>query len=73
MWLSSKTEVSLSEPTLDDLLFAIASHESVSLNDILRVSPDINAVGERISRTVLMAAAYAGNCELIKTLAANGT
>lgn len=58
----------VSESMPDDLLVAIASGRPVALHDIKKVNADINAFGTAVTRTVLMAAAYAGNSRLILEL-----
>lgn len=53
---------------LDELLIAIGSGKAISLNDITEACLDVNALGSRVDRTVLMASAFAGNVCLIKDL-----
>jgi ankyrin repeat protein len=56
----------------DNLILSIASGNSVSLGDITRLEIDINASGANNKRTALTAAAFAGNCSLIRGLAKYG-
>ena len=56
----------------DDILIAIASGDDVSLDDITDAGVDINSLGNRVGRTPMMAAAFAGRCSLIKNLVENG-
>lgn len=58
--------------TLDELLIAIGSGKPVSSKDITETIPDIDVLGTRVSRTVLMAAAFAGRCSLISALVESG-
>ncbi len=44
----------------DELLVAIASGNPVELRDIMALAKYINAFGDTVPRTVLMAATYAG-------------
>ena len=57
---------------LDDMLISIASGEPVSWEDITILSVDLDAIGDSVSRTPLMAAAFAGRSDLIISLLENG-
>ena len=56
----------------DDLILAIASGKPVSLDEITCWGIDINASGFSNPRTALTAAAFAGNCILIRALWKSG-
>jgi uncharacterized protein len=56
----------------DDLIYAIASGQPVTLDDVARLGIDINASGINNHRTVLTAAAFAGNSRLIRELVQSG-
>ncbi len=56
----------------DELIYAIASGQPVTLDDITRLGIDINASGINNHRTALTAAAFAGNSRLIRELVQNG-
>ena len=56
----------------DELIYAIASGQPVTLDDIVRLGIDINASGINNHRTALTAAAFAGNSRLIRELVENG-
>jgi ankyrin repeat protein len=56
----------------DEMLIAIASCEPVTWEDIAILGADLDAIGNSVSRTPLMAASFAGRSDLIISLIENG-
>jgi ankyrin repeat protein len=56
----------------DDLLIAISKGEPIPADNILNSDFDVNAFGDRVERTVLLAASYAGRSDLIRELVRQG-
>jgi len=62
----------MNQSMLDELIEAIASAKPVTLEEIIGSGIDINASGANTRRTALAAAAFAGNCSLIRSLVKHG-
>src|SRR5262245_37572800 len=58
----------MNKSKLDELLVAIGTGRPVSVADIKSLGAHIDTLGESVSRTALMAAAFAGRSDLIELL-----
>jgi ankyrin repeat protein len=62
----------MKQPLADHLLISIGNGEPIGADEIATPTTDLNAIGNKVARTPLMAAAYAGRTDLIVSLVEHG-